>query len=66
MINKCRLVGKSTKRTQADKSKALRSSIPDENNKTKPRREFGAARALIWMSTDFDQPDEALIKLFGG
>jgi prevent-host-death family protein len=28
-------------------------------------RQFGAARGLIWMSADFDDEDEALVKMFG-
>jgi prevent-host-death family protein len=50
---------------RAGKPIALLSPIPDETNKTKPKREFGAARGLIWMSPDFDREDETLVKLFG-
>jgi prevent-host-death family protein len=32
--------------------------------KTK-ERQFGAGRHLIWMSPDFDEEDETLIKMFG-
>jgi len=28
-------------------------------------RQFGAARSLIWMSPDFDEEDETLLKMFG-
>jgi prevent-host-death family protein len=28
-------------------------------------RQFGAARGLIWMSPDFDEEDETLLKMFG-
>lgn len=50
---------------RAGKPIALLSPIPDETNKTNPKREFGAAKDLIWMSPDFDQEDERLLKLFG-
>ncbi|HEY6393213.1 MAG TPA: type II toxin-antitoxin system prevent-host-death family antitoxin [Bryobacteraceae bacterium] len=29
------------------------------------KRRFGAARDLIWMSPDFDDEDETLLKMFG-
>jgi len=48
---------------RAGKPIALLSPIPNETNKTNktnPKREFGAAKDLIWISPDFDREDETL------
>jgi prevent-host-death family protein len=34
--------------------------IPDAK-----KRQFGAAKGLIWMSADFDDEDETIVKMFG-